>query len=83
MESPGGRFRVFSRGCTVYHSALCNVLFRRILKTQQTLTRDGLGGHLPDMSPLKECEICRLPGPFQSLSKSVGENTTNGIEVDL
>ena len=42
-----------------------------------------MGGLLIDMSPLKECEIWTLPSPFQTLSKSVGENTTNGIEVDL
>ena len=61
----------------------CNVPFREILKTPQTLTRDGLGGNLPDISPLKEDEIRRLSGPFQALSKSMGENTTSGLEVDL
>ena len=60
-----------------------NVPFRGTLKTQQTLTRDGLGGHLPDISPLIEDEIWRLSGPFQTLSKSVGENTTSDRKMIL
>ena len=53
----------FWRGYTVHHSAY--------LQTQKNLTRDRLGGLLPDMPPLKEDEIWRLPGPFQTLSKSM------------
>ena len=83
MESPGGGFRMFSRRYIVHHSAYVMSLFKDILKTQQTLTRDGLGGLLPGISPLKEGETWRLSGPFQNLSKSVGRNTTSGAESEL
>ena len=31
----------------------------------------------------KEGEIWRLPGPFQALSKSMGENAPSGIETGI
>ena len=62
-----------SKGYNIHHIAQALSPFKDHLRTQQTLTRDWLGGHLPDLSPLKECEIRRLPGPFQTLSKSMGE----------
>ena len=74
MESLGGGFRVCQRGHTVHHSAQALSPLNNNLKTQQTLTRDRLGGHLPDMSPPKEDEIWRLPGPVQALSKSTIEH---------
>ena len=63
-----------SGSCAVHHSAQALSPFKDNLRTRQTLTRDWLGEHLPDMSPPKEGEIWRLPGPVQTLSKSTIEH---------
>lgn len=38
--------------------------FGDISKTRQTPTRDGLGGRLPDMTPLKRGRNLEATGPF-------------------
>jgi len=71
VESPGGRFREFLQKYTVHLSFCGAFLFRDISKytnSNQRLTGRAFTRYVTP----KEDEIQRLPGPFQTLSKSIG-----------